>query len=292
MSTYRQGVDLSSYQHPNGAPIDFTEAHAAGWDFAVIKATEGASYQNPYFAADVKAATQAGFAVDAYHWVSPASPAADQVANVLRTLKAVGFSGRVWLDFEQSRDTHTVLDGVRAGVRAAGLQTGTYTYPEFWREYGDHTCQACAADPLWLAWDFPEEPTAQAVAARGFTIAPWSQVAMWQYAGTSVPVPGIPGLQDGNRLLCPLPDLPSSSETQEPQSSAEEDNVFELIRNIDTGEIYVWSAGGAWWHVPDANWDNVALSLGPTKLCAGQTEVNQAQFDLLKAVAASARGAA
>lgn len=285
--TYPQGFDISSNQHPNGARIDFTAARA-GWSFVIVKATEGATYQNPYFAADTRDAHAAGFLVDAYHWVSPSSAAADQVANVLRVLKAAGFAGRVWLDYEQSGDVHPTLDAVRAGLRDAHLTTGTYVYPEFWKQHGDRSCAQCAADPLWFAWDFPEEPTADAVAGRGFTIAPWSNVTVWQYAGTSVAIPGVPGLNDANRLLAPLPDLA----TESAQPTGQEADVFELIRNTATGEIYVWSAGGAWWHVPDANWENVALSLGPTHLCAGQAEVNQVQFDLLKAIAASARGQA
>ena len=89
-----------------------------GWSFVVVKATEGATYKNPYFVGDVAAAKAAGFGVDAYHWVSPTSTAAAQVANVLAVLKSAGFApgARVWLDFEQtgadiiSRTAHLIFD--------------------------------------------------------------------------------------------------------------------------------------------------------------------------------------
>jgi GH25 family lysozyme M1 (1,4-beta-N-acetylmuramidase) len=217
MTILATGLDISSNQHPKNARIDWRAARAAGWSWVAIKATEGATYTNPYFTGQYGAcqrdpddARAAGFTVDTYHWVSPTSAASAQVTNVLRALAKAAFtpaSGRVWLDFEQDGATHATLDAIRAGLRAAGYPTGTYTYPNFWKTHGDHACAECAADPLWFAWTFPEEPTPQAVTERDFTIAPWPAVTIWQYAGTSLTIPGIPGRNDGNRILRPLPTL-------------------------------------------------------------------------------------
>ena len=47
------GPDVSRWQHPNGAKIDWAQVAAAGSTFAIVKATESSSYTNPYFATDV-----------------------------------------------------------------------------------------------------------------------------------------------------------------------------------------------------------------------------------------------
>ena len=51
------GPDVSSYQHPHptsahphGQPINWVAVKNAGKDFAIVKATEGTGYVNPYFA--------------------------------------------------------------------------------------------------------------------------------------------------------------------------------------------------------------------------------------------------
>src|SRR5215475_3414013 len=52
------GPDVSSWNHPNGAPISWGQVAAAGNSFAFVKATEGPTtvggsfYTNPYFAGD------------------------------------------------------------------------------------------------------------------------------------------------------------------------------------------------------------------------------------------------
>ena len=68
------GVDVASYQHPGGAPIDWQAVRGAGHSFAFIKATENTNYTNPYFASDWAAAGNAGLYRGAYHFARPALP--------------------------------------------------------------------------------------------------------------------------------------------------------------------------------------------------------------------------
>jgi len=70
-STTLNGVDVASFQHPNGAAINWASVHGAGYDFAAIKATEGNYYTNSYYAGDAAAATAAGMYVAAYHFAIP-----------------------------------------------------------------------------------------------------------------------------------------------------------------------------------------------------------------------------
>ncbi|MBF6202271.1 GH25 family lysozyme, partial [Nocardia cyriacigeorgica] len=46
------GPDVSSWQHVDGRMIDWHAVRAAGHQFAMVKATEGIHYVNPYFIPD------------------------------------------------------------------------------------------------------------------------------------------------------------------------------------------------------------------------------------------------
>jgi len=183
------GPDVSS----NSAhPIDWQQVKAAGHTFVIVKATEGSSYTNPYYADDVKAAHAAGLVVGHYVWPHTADPGS-QIAHAVSVLDWQPGDLPVFLDYEDPENVpHAVLDVVRAGLRAHGLPTGTYTYPAYWNRLGDPTCRACAADPLWYAAYQSQQPNAP---------DPWRNVTLWQFAGTSVTVPGIQGPQDMSRFI-------------------------------------------------------------------------------------------
>lgn len=232
MTVYARGVDISSYQHPPDR-LGWTEAKAAGWSFVLVKATEGATYANPYFRRDVADARAAGLAVGAYHWVSPRTDADAQVANAVEALAPVLTGGDlpVALDFEQSGATHAQLDAIRAGLRAQGWRTMTYTYPSFWTANGEPGCPRCAADPLWFASYSDREPAPP---------KPWSQVAIWQYAGTSETVPGLPGANDANRALVPLNILTEAPPA--PPSPITEDDM-RIIYAVGRPTVLIYGGG-------------------------------------------------
>jgi hypothetical protein len=75
-----QVIDVASWQHPGGRPIDFAKVYAAGFRGVMIKATQGTNYANPFFAQDYEQAKAAGLMVGAYHFcdmvTSPESEAA------------------------------------------------------------------------------------------------------------------------------------------------------------------------------------------------------------------------
>lgn len=241
------GTDISSNQHPpwrrgvlpaDQHRLDFTAAANAGVQFVIIKATQGATYQNPYFPQDVADARAAGLTVGAYHWVSPTTAAGKQIGNFLATTRVIIRPGDLpaALDFEQAGATHALLDAVRAGLRGAGLMTMTYTYPDFWAHNGSSTCAACASDPLWWA-------------SYAHTMAPapkpWAKPAIWQYAGTSVPIPGVGAKEDANQALVPLAQL-TGAPTPPP---VQEDTMAEFLARNDG----------------DARWYHVVTSGGPSK---------------------------
>src|SRR3954469_22575193 len=62
------GPDVASYQHPYGQRILWRKVAAAGHEFAIVKATEGRNYRNPWFGRDYRGARAAGLARGAYHF--------------------------------------------------------------------------------------------------------------------------------------------------------------------------------------------------------------------------------
>ena len=100
-----RGVDVASYQHPNGAAINWPRVHASGIGFAAVKATEGAYYRNPYALADLAQARAAGLSVVAYAFAIPNGNGASrspvtQANYLLRYLGTMSRGVPVMLDIE------------------------------------------------------------------------------------------------------------------------------------------------------------------------------------------------
>lgn len=74
------GVDVSAYQ----GRIDWQGLQEQGVDFAFLKATEGSSLQDRYFADNWAGAAEAGVRTGAYHFFSYDSPGATQADNFIK----------------------------------------------------------------------------------------------------------------------------------------------------------------------------------------------------------------
>lgn len=96
-------IDISSWQHPNNAPIDWGKVAAAGVQGVVIKATQGVWYTNPFFADDAKGAADAGLVVGAYHFGEPGRATPEEQAAYFHGVVA-GFELALglWLDLEEN----------------------------------------------------------------------------------------------------------------------------------------------------------------------------------------------
>lgn len=178
------GVDISSYQEGiTGANI-----RRGGHEFAIIKATQGQGYINPFMDAQIATCRQAGLPIGLFHFLDASDPGG-QAHNFLRVATSRLRPGDLpaALDFEANDQpgqggtaTHSQLDAIRDAVQRAGLRTMTYTGPYFWSQRGARGCGSCAADPLWLA-QYGPGPTAP---------APWTRWALWQFTSTSTSVGG------------------------------------------------------------------------------------------------------
>lgn len=108
-STYAvRGVDTSHHNHSGGKPIDWNQVRSSGQDFAFVKATEGADWQDPWFTRDLRGVRQAGLPHGPYHFYGR-TPGADQARNFVSTVKAAGYTGKAAgelppvLDLEQQQ---------------------------------------------------------------------------------------------------------------------------------------------------------------------------------------------
>jgi len=205
------GVDVASYQHPGGAPIDWMKVRAAGHSFALVKATEGTTYTNPYFADDWSGAAAENLYRGAYHYARPALPystALDQARYFVS--KAGSMTGKRdiggVLDLEEKGRltkvqlatwTRTWLAEVtRLTGRAPMIYTGYY----FWKDAVGNPTDIGSSYRLWLA-SYPDDPNSTTF--RPLVPSGWSNWTFWQYRSDGQ-VPGIGWRVDMNRFCCDL----------------------------------------------------------------------------------------
>jgi GH25 family lysozyme M1 (1,4-beta-N-acetylmuramidase) len=190
------GPDVSSWQHINGTMINWNAVRAAGHQFAMLKATEGLSYVNPYFVPDSVLMRAAGVARGTYHFAHPElSP---ELQGAFYATLVLGQNGPLdmppVLDLETTGGlapgalidwTHRYLNTVQA---LTGRMPIVYTYPRFWRTAMADT-HDFAQYPLWIADyngnDGPDVPGG------------WNTWSFWQTTDSGH-VPGINGGTDVN----------------------------------------------------------------------------------------------
>ncbi|MBF6464873.1 glycoside hydrolase family 25 protein [Nocardia beijingensis] len=190
------GPDVSSWQHTDGSLIDWFAVKRAGHNFAMVKATEGLNYINPYFVPDSLLMRAAGLARGTYHYARPNLPPEPQAA--IYAAVALGQNGPLdlppVLDLENTGGLGpaALIDWTRRYLNTVEALTGRvpilYTYPNFW-----HTAMADTTEfadyPLWIA-DY--RGNAQPEVPGG-----WSTWTFWQTTDSGT-IPGIAGRVDLN----------------------------------------------------------------------------------------------
>lgn len=170
-----RGVDVSGYQGSIDWPV------LAGQDirFAFIKATEGSTFVDDHFAANLAGANAAGLRVGAYHFFSFESPGATQADNVIRTVPAQDLGLPVVVDLESygefglnpaptdevRRELGVLLDRLRANY---GRRPVVYATAE---SYDRYLAGAFADVDIWIrdTWREPALPDGR----------PWT---FWQFS--------------------------------------------------------------------------------------------------------------
>ncbi len=209
-----EGIDVASFQHPNGAAINWKQVAQAAYKFAFIKVSEGSYYTNPYYRSDTSGAEEAGLLVAPYAFAIPNySGGALQADYALdhASYAPDGHTLPLILDIEydpydsappQGGDGTNECYGlspaqmvawIAAFAGEADRRTGQlpviYTTQDWWAKCtGDSA--AFTADPLWVA-SFASSPTVP---------DPWTgDWTYWQYTDNATP-PGVPVATDASWL--------------------------------------------------------------------------------------------
>lgn len=186
------GPDVSSYQHPNGASINWFAVRAAGQQIAMVKATESLSYVNPFFVPDSLVMRAAGLIRATYHYADPRLDPSAQAAFYAGII--LGQNGPLDLppviDFESSgglapAQLQQWLSRFLSTLESlTGRTTIIYTYPQFWQTAMANTT-AFADHPLWIAdYNGGNQP--------GPLPGGWITWTFWQYTNAG----HIPGIAD------------------------------------------------------------------------------------------------
>lgn len=197
---YIDGIDISQVQR-----IDSAEAVAeAGFTWAFIKASEGASYCDPRAQQHLEQLGNAGLLVGIYAFArvggDPAQQARKAIACAGHTFRLVVVCDLESAPAEWTAERLTLwAEAFCAEVVAQGHRSVFYTYTSFAQRMQPALARSSvlAAVPLWIAqyrslteaW----APSSAADLAWVRTPAPWAAWTMWQYSGNKgYRVPGIP----------------------------------------------------------------------------------------------------
>jgi len=181
--TTAEVIDVSSWQHPSGAGIDWGEVIDSGVQGVIVKLSQGTTYTNPYAVADLHAAAAAGLLIGAYHFAQPGQFSAQSEAAWFQgRLGGLALDLGAWLDLEDLTGIapHEVgqwaeewLGAVQTPATPAGLYTD--------RSIFDSMPGAPWGHRLWLAVPGQSDGPAQ---------------GEWMTQTGQGPVPGIEGAVD------------------------------------------------------------------------------------------------
>lgn len=196
-ATTQVGVDVSEYQHPNGAPIDWKQVAASGQTFAIVKATsfkpgsngQPVLFTNPYLHQDLDGASAAGLVIGSYTYARPQFSAvaqADAFANAMGVLPAGSLPPVLDLEDNGGLTPAQLIVWTRAFLNRLAADTGIipmiYSGPNFWKNSMAGTTEF-SNYPLWEAH--------YTTAAEPFQMGGWGTYTFWQFTSSSS-IPGVP----------------------------------------------------------------------------------------------------
>jgi GH25 family lysozyme M1 (1,4-beta-N-acetylmuramidase) len=161
-ATRTLGIDVSSYQ----GNVDWVGQTKFGIRFAYVKATEGTSYTNPYFAQQYNGSYNAGMIRGAYHFGLPNASAIAQADYFVSHGGRWSADGRTLppaLDIEYN-PYGSECYGLSQSAMVAWLQAFAnevhnkarrypviYTTTDWWRTCTGNSPALAKTDPIWIA---------------------------------------------------------------------------------------------------------------------------------------------
>jgi GH25 family lysozyme M1 (1,4-beta-N-acetylmuramidase) len=182
------GMDVSSHQ----GNVNWSTAYANGARFAYVKATEGGTYRNPYFAQQYNGSYNVGMIRGAYHFALPNSSSGTAQADYFvnngggwsrdgKTLPGAldiewnPYSGGTCYGLSQSG----MVSWIRAFSNEYHARTGRYpviyTASSWWSQCTGNVGAFAATSPLWVA---------RYATSVGTLPYNWGYYTFWQYADT------------------------------------------------------------------------------------------------------------
>lgn len=248
-----KAIDVSAWQHPNGAAIDWPQVRASGVTGVVIKATQGVWYRNPDFHADAAAAAAAGLVVGAYHFAGVLHDgAAQEAAYFHAAVQGVACPLGYWLDLETTGglawfDLGAWMDEWLTAVHTPVTPAGAYLNLDF----ANQLLTVHPVPRLWLA-----NPSGDANPYAPFMIQ----------TGTG-PVAGIVGAVDldvipNARSINPTPGDPGAPGPNPNPTDTEED---EMVIHACEGKATVLEAGSKFIGLDQAELDEAVANGVPVK---------------------------
>lgn len=180
-------LDVSSWQHPRGAKIDWKAVKDYGVFGIIAKITQGTTYVSPYGRDDLWEAGAAGLWIGAYHFFEgELESAKEQAAFFAHAIEGEELELGAWLDWEPAGvnnwEAKPAIDAFEEELATARIDGYLY-------------CDQSWHDALVAAMYKPRRWWA---AAPSMSEAP-TGAFMWQRQATAIP--GIEGLTDVNWLM-------------------------------------------------------------------------------------------
>ncbi len=182
------GIDVSKFQ---GA-FDFDSIKGSEYRYVFVKASEGITYQDADYAANISKARKAGLAVGSYHYYHSDDDATAQFANFSKTAVVLPNDLPPVVDIEEldensAGDLHTELQRFLDLLeKSYGVKPIIYSGSGFANKY----LNAFGSYPLWIAEysvDAPKIP------------AGWASWMFWQYS-EDCKIAGVEPALDCNRF--------------------------------------------------------------------------------------------
>lgn len=184
-----KGMDVSGWQ----GNVNWSSAYANGARFAYVKATEGTSYINPYFAQQYNGSYNVGMIRGAYHFALPnnssGSAQADWFVNHGGGWSADGKTLPGAVDLEYNPYGATCYGLSKSGMAAwitsfsnryrtrTGRYPSIYTSTSWWTQCVGTSGNFSATSPLWIA---------RYSSTVGTLPYAWTYYTFWQFSDSGI----------------------------------------------------------------------------------------------------------
>ncbi|WP_427384069.1 lysozyme [Janibacter sp. G56] len=185
-----KGIDVSKWQ----GNVDWAEQWGLGKRFAYVKATEGTTYVNPYFAQQYNGSYNVGMIRGAYHFALPnRSSGAAQADHLIangggwsadgRTLPAVldveynPYSGTSCYGLSKPSMVTWINSFLNRYKERTGRDAVIYTTANWWNTCTHSSTRFAATNPLWVA---------RYSSTVGTLPAGWAYYTFWQYSDSPI----------------------------------------------------------------------------------------------------------